>query len=418
MRNLFLIAGLMTSCGLAPINTMGKNTDDTAEDIPEGAIMLGDLAMTPSDMDFGTIKIGENLSSDVTLLNTGSEDVGVAHMYLEGDAVFNLLVTDVTFDIPPGDEELISIDFAPDAESSFAGSFHVLINSESDIGMVSLQGSGSLDGEADADTDTDTDTDTDADTDTDDPSGDISLSKYSHDFGQVTLNSTSMANISVTNESNQNVAITGISSSDSNFSYSAYSDILPGEVISAGLTRSLTVSFTPDQEQSYSGVITLENDSANTSSIDISLSGEGTCATCAPNISVVTGGTAADTMDQFDWLSFPNTHSFMIQNNGDEPLLVTDIILTNDTAPYNDLICGDAAAYTLGSGTSHTIAPYDNVSISVTLAGTGSGATGFCGEDSNYYSFDPSDYQNTIQIISNDPDTPTHVFRLGGLALL
>ena len=76
-----------------------------------------------------------------------------------------------------------------------------------------------------------------------------------------------------------------------------------------------------------------------TPSLSISLNGEGEeqCFICAPDIDVISNGSAADTLDSFQVSNFgnPDTQEFYIQNVGDEPLTISQILLRNDSLPFS-----------------------------------------------------------------------------------
>ena len=99
----------------------------------------------------------------------------------------------------------------------------------------------------------------------------MELSKSAHDYGQISLNSTATFIVDVSNDSDEPITITGVSSTNSAFSVSPYSNVQEDEAISAGITRTMTINFQPTEEIVYSGTLTLQTDSAVTPEISIDL---------------------------------------------------------------------------------------------------------------------------------------------------
>ena len=94
----FVLLFALVGCGLDPVNQLEK-TSDTSDSLPEDSLMLGDLALSPSALDFGTLVIGESDTKELLFINTGEVPLNVASVYLEGDSSFSLTTSIVSFDI-------------------------------------------------------------------------------------------------------------------------------------------------------------------------------------------------------------------------------------------------------------------------------------------------------------------------------
>lgn len=402
IRIIFFIG--LAGCGLSQ---NAKQLDSGSHSDEEG-LYLGELLISPAEIDFSYVQIGQTGSADLLLTNTGSETLTVSSFYLDGDTAFSLNTTALSFDIVSGEEVIQQISFDPTEELEYSGALNIWLSSESSTAQIPINGSGSIDEVVDTGDTTDTD-------DTDQTDNGISLSSSTESFGTVALGSTSIKSVTLTNNSGSDILIQSISSSESAFAYTSSSDVIPGTLIGAGASRSLDVSFSPSQEQNYNGSLTLSTDSSVTPSLSLNLSGAGEeqCYICAPDIDVISNGSAPDTFDAFQVTNFsnPDTQEFYIQNVGDEPLTISQILLRNDSLPFSTPICGVGGTYTLvGNYNNRTLAPYDSLTVQVQLQYSSSNGTTICGEQSLY----PLSEDNTIEIQSDDPDESSQFIKLGG----
>ena len=401
--NRFLFCIALTGCGLSPENKWDSN--DSASD--NDGILLGAMRISPGEINFSQVQIGQAETAELMMTNTGDETLTVSSFYLDGDTSFSLNTSALSFDVEAGADVVQELTFSPTEEIDYSGTLNIWLSSESSTAQVPLTGSGSVDEVIDTGNPTDT-----GNPGTD---GGLSLSSVSQNFGTVGVGSTSIKTVTVTNSGNADILIQSMSSSESAFTYTSSSDVVPGTFISAGASRSLDISFTPSQEQSYSGTLTLNTDSSVTPSLSINLNGEGEeqCFICAPDIDVISNGSAADTLDSFQVSNFgnPDTQEFYIQNVGDEPLTISQILLRNDSLPFATPICGGAGTYSLvGNYSNRTLAPYDSLTVQVQLQYNASNGTTICGEQCLY----PLSEENTIEIQSNDPDESSLFIKLGG----
>ena len=105
-----------------------------------------------------------------------------------------------------------------------------------------------------------------------------------------------------------------------------------------------------------------------------------------------------------------------ISNLGQVALEIQSIIIKNDAGlPATSFpnYCNGVGEYSLISSSSLTILPGSFAEVEVRLDYLGVDSI-TCGENENYYLFNTSDLQNTIQIASNDPARPVSIIRLGG----
>jgi hypothetical protein len=167
--------------------------------------------------------------------------------------------------------------------------------------------------------------------------------------------------------------------------------------LSPGMERTIRVEFSPNTDVEYVGEITFITEELLTEDIDVVVRGRGDeapCDICSPIIDV---SPRVLNLDAF--LSCSESGTVSVSNNGDRPLRVNSVSITNDSI----LACGNFSR-TWGGPT--TLAPGGSLSITVTYR-----ATSECFE---YIDLDAS--WNTMHIGSNDPTDPDFVVNLSGLA--
>ena len=362
-RVLFVLP--LFACTVQPINQTEKTEEENP--YPDG-FQFGDLVIDPGFIDFGNVELDATKTEDLVFINTGSSTVSVVSASIDGDSAFTLESSFLNFDLEPEAEEIVSVRFTPVQETSYEASLSVLISTESSAGEVELSGLG---GDAQG-------SEPSGEPSEEPQEGGLELDKTSHNFGVISLNSTATLVINVDNPTEENITITGVSSTDAAFEISPYSNVQVDESISAGITRTLTINFTPTEEITYEGTITLETDSPDSPEIEIDLSGEGVyqCTVCSPQLRVEgqMSPVKAEVFQVGEMEAFgfplwsepnPNTQTLIIENTGDEELVITDIQIANDQGQpdYNQDFgnnCGTDGEFTLiGTNLPITIPPFD-----------------------------------------------------------
>ena len=162
------------------------------------------------------------------------------------------------------------------------------------------------------------------------------------------------------------------------------------------MQRSMAVEYTPISDERSVGEVTFITEEALEYDVDIVLEGEGDpapCEICAPIIDV-----SPTSLNMFAWCS--ESESVTVSNNGDRPLNVSSVTVTNDPlAP-----CG---TFTRSWPGPRTLGPGETLSIGVTYSITP--GTDFCSDE-----FGVGDDWNNLHIISNDPSTPDFTVQLKG----
>ena len=388
---------LLTGCGLDPMSPDAGLTDSGTTDSGD-VLMIGDLLVSPSSIDFGDILLDAEVSQELTLSNTGSDTISLSSAYLDGDTAYTLTVATPPLDISSGEDISLVVGFTPDAEQTYSGTLNLLVSGEADFAVIDITGVGSLTGDTTSGDDT-------GDTDTDPGTTGISVSTDTISFGTVDIGTTESESVTITNTGSVEVMLQDVATTASGV---VEGDLDTPMLLESGESTTFSVSYTPTDEVNTTAILTIENDSGDEPEIAVTGTGYQNCTICTPVLAVSTGGSNSSSMDQFSSnFGAADSQSLLIYNNGDTDLEIDSITLTNDTTASSTLICGTSGSYTMSSLGQTTIGAYSSTSVTVTYTFSGSGA---CGEVSLY----PLSYENTIVIESNDISYPEYVITLGG----
>jgi len=166
--------------------------------------------------------------------------------------------------------------------------------------------------------------------------------------------------------------------------------------LSPGMERSMTVDFTPVSDESFVGEITFITEETLEYDVDMTVEGDGDaapCEICAPIIDV--SPTSLNLVALCE-----ASESVTVSNNGDRPLNVSAVTVTNDPLAT----CG---TFSRSWGGPRTLSPGESMPINVTY--TIASGTDVCIDE-----FGVGDDWNTLHVISNDPSNPDFTVQLKG----
>lgn len=233
--------------------------------------------------------------------------------------------------------------------------------------------------------------------------GGLELSSSEVDFGDVALSLGASAALTLSNTAEEDINVVGFTSSDPAFAATA--DFRVPGVLFVGASQTLTITFAPSEEINYAGTIAIETGPTSyATSIDVSGRGVSSCTICQPVLAVDTGGSDAYALSftLFTTIDgFSQTLPLTLSNPGDEDLVVTALVLTNDTVST----CG--VFFTDWSGAAMTIPPEGSDLVEVTWV-----VDDACIDAPN----EALDF-NYLHILSNDPDQPDYAIALSAVAL-
>ncbi|UOY09217.1 choice-of-anchor D domain-containing protein [Muricauda sp. SCSIO 64092] len=276
------------------------------------------------DINFENVQINTSSTQTLTILNTGNESFNITEI-TSSNSVFSI-VNGQSTTIQPDGYINVQIQFTPTQEQTYNGVITVDSTADNANGSnSSIQVTG---------------TGVNSSSSTISISGDLN-------FPDTEIGATSQQTLTISNTGNESFNITEITSSNSAFS------IVNGQstTIQPDGYINVQIQFTPTQEQTYNGVITVDStaDNANGSNSSIQVTGTGV------NYSSSTISISGD-------LNFPDTEigatsqqTLTISNTGNESFNITEITSSN-------------SVFSIVNGQSTTIQPdgYINVQIQFT----------------------------------------------------
>jgi large repetitive protein len=368
-----MLLPLMLACGLDPVSD--KDALDTAE-----VVSYGDLSLSPANLDFGYVPVGSSGQQSLVIANSGDAAVNLSAVTLDSDAFVVAEAAAMPVEIGPGVDVTLTVDFTPDVEGSFAGTLSLDTDAE---GIIDVAVAGtSIEGEDTGNTNT---------------GAYMEVSRKSISFGEIDVGKTLEETVVLENTGTEDVLIVNVTSDSNIFGWDK-SLTLP-YVLPAGQTRDVGITFSPLDEQTYSGTVTIASDAENEQETAIAVDGKGFhgCTICAPQISVKYNSQAVYTVtDFFSLLGSDDTKELQIWNEGDEPLEVTDVSITND-----DSLWTCQFSVTGFNGSTWSIDPWSYNAINVTFSGST-----LCLADAGQ-----------VTITSNDPYESTYTVDLQGISL-
>jgi hypothetical protein len=371
---------LLAGCGLSPMGAGGKDSGDT------GAAPAG--VQIPDALDFGSVAVGETATDSVVIRNYTDDDVALLAGELAGDPAFFLdSATIFPMETEAGGQGVVTIGFTPNAEQDFAAELSLTVQGEAEDVVVSIAGVGGAGGGTGGGDDGG---DEGGGSGGSGGSAAVSASPGSVAFGGVYTNETGVTTLSITNNEESDILVTGLQFSDPPaFAWQASSgeSFNLAQVVGAGSSKSIDVYFQPGEERAYSETLTVETDAGD---VIVPLSGTGLeplCTICDPDLVVTTNGSDAYSME----LAGLGTAqaNIVLRNASDVDLTLSAVNLVND---------GNQGDFTLSGITPQVIGPGATVSGTITYACVNP-TFGLCIEGPDLIFGTPS---NTVTFVSDD----------------
>jgi gliding motility-associated-like protein len=337
------------------INLSGAGNLTRIISITESAVALANN----SSLNFPSANVGASVVKNLVISNSGNSALTITNIQVTGD--FSI-TTAVPSSIGPGLNATIAVSFTPTVSGARSGTFTVTSNGNIPTYVINLSGTGialtpiiKLTENA------------------------VTLSNNSNlDFSSAALGSDIFKNLVITNSGNATLTITSIQTTGD----FAFTSAAPSS-ISAGLTATITVRFTPTAAGSRTGTLTISSNSDIPTYV-LNLSGSGISP--APIIEVVAGGIGQSNGSD---LAFSSTNigsdelkDLVITNSGTATLTITNIQVTGD--------------FQLEGNIPSTIPPKSNATITIRFTPTALGAR-----------------TGTLTILNNG-NTPAFVINLKG----
>jgi trimeric autotransporter adhesin len=293
-----------------------------------GTGAVGDLVISPSSYNFGTVVDGQTKSQTITVSNSGTASLTITQFSATGSAYsVSGLATPTT--IAPGASKTFNVLFAPTAAGNLPGSVSITTNASNSPGLLSLAGTGSA------------------------ASVSLSSSPASISFSNVNSGSANSKTVTISNGGNTSLTISQIAVNAKDFSISGMTAPL---TLAAGQNAAMSVTFKPTASENITGNITVSSAQGATSVISVAGSAVQPALAITPssaNFGNVTQGS-------------PATQTIRLSNSGTGTLLVTQLSVTGSGFSTGTL----PLPVSLASGQSTTF----NVAFAPTSAGTASGS--------------------------------------------
>jgi ASPM-SPD-2-Hydin domain-containing protein/centrosomal CEP192-like protein len=350
----------------APGHPAGKiaiksNTPSTGEvdvSVSGGAVAAGKLALSPTSLAFGSVRVGQSQAKAVTLTNPGGTSVTVSQDSVSS-AAFTVGGLTLPLTLAAGQSASFNVTFAPQSSGAVNGS--VRFNGNSSLTMNTV-GSAAWANDS-APTNVALSVSGDGST-----AGQLGATPAGVSFGNVQVGNNQAQTVSLTNGTAASVTITQAVASGSGFGVSGIQLPL---TLGAGQSASFTATFSPASTGAVTGNVVIASSPSNTP-LKIGLSGTG-----------VTAGALSASPSSIAFNSVPvgspQSRSEVLSNTGGSALQITNAAVTGT----GFALSGISVPTTLNAGQSLTFnvifTPQSGAAVTGTLALTASGTVSSLG---------------------------------------
>ncbi|MFB6296507.1 MAG: choice-of-anchor D domain-containing protein, partial [Halobacteriales archaeon] len=333
-----------------------ESDDAGVEDIAiplSGAGATGRINASTDSVDFGTVAAGTLATANVTVTNDGFASLSIEGASISGDGAFTVLAGGDA-EIVPGEEHLITVGFRPESAGPASATLEIASDDPGQGTLtVSLAGQGAV--------------------------PDATLSTTALAYGASPTNSSTTRTVTVRNGGNATLVLSGTRLGGE--SPGAFAVVSSGGTTSLapGESREISVAFAPAATGQQNATLSIPSNDPE-GALNVSLSGTGERSNIAVSPSAVAFGNVrvGETGDA----------RISVQNDGSQPLDLTGIAIAG----------ANASAFTLAGDTgTGTLAPGANRTFAVRFSPSAIGSR-----------------TATVEITSDDPDTPTVEVSLGG----
>lgn len=316
--------------GSVSIISNAPNSPNTIALSGTGVAATVTVTASPSNVTFGSIKVGSARTQNVSITNSGNASVTLNGLVSSGkDISVSGLTIPVT--LTPSQSVNMAVKFAPSASENVSGNV-TLTDAQGNSTVVPVSGSG--------------------------VQGNLTLTPSSFAFGNVSVGSSNSQTVQLGNNGNGVLTVSQISVTGAGFGVAN----VPGLPISLnpGQTSSFNVQFTPAAAGSVSGSLTITSDGTGSPAV-LPLSGTGVSSTQTLSFSSLS-------------LNFGNV------NNGSSANLTETITNSGNANVQITQITAAGTGFSLGSGagTPVTLSPGQSLQFSVVFspatAGNASGS--------------------------------------------
>jgi len=202
------------------------------------------LTASPASLSFGSVVTGSSTTQNVTLTNTGNSSVTVSQIGESGTG-FSVAGITVPLTLAAGKSTTFSVTFAPASAASLSGSVTITSTATNSPATIALSGTG--------------------------VQAQISVVPTSVSFGNVAVGVSNTQSLTIRNAGTANLSVTQAVLAGTGFTLSGLTVPLS---VAPGGSSVFTIGFTPASASSFTGSLTLVNNTPN-SPLVVALAGAG-----------------------------------------------------------------------------------------------------------------------------------------------
>lgn len=213
-------------------------------------VLEPELVLTAEELDFGEVKVEEELIQTLQIVNSGQATLIVDAISITGDGAGMFSISEESFEIPKGEFLDLSISFIPADLETYSAQLEIISDDKDSPELLPLMGVGGLG-----------------------PLPDIELSVASLDFGDVFPGNDELLFFNISNVGDALLKIEDTLQTGSG-AFELITDI-DGQEISPGGTTAIMVNYVPFQEAGDQGQLVIESNDPDEPSITIDFIGNG-----------------------------------------------------------------------------------------------------------------------------------------------
>ena len=317
------LLALVSCTGIGLSGCAGLADTSNAKPTPQATVQI-----SPANMTFAKVAVGQKVTQTATLTNTGTEAVTVTQLAVSSsEFVASGIATPLK--LGPGQTARFQIAFTGSTSGTASGTLTAMTSHGQTSSRVKLNGSAAR------------------------AAAQLALSTTSLNFGSVLVNGHSTQAVTIQNSGQSDMQISQVAVTGAGFSVSG---VATPVTLPAGQSMALQATFAPTTAGAAAGAITVTSDATNPTS-NVALSGSGVAGTYTMSLAPAS-------------VSFSNvnvgssaTQNIQLSNTGNSSVTVTQVAASGSGVSVS------------GVATPFTLLPLQNAVLTVKYAPTTSGAT-------------------------------------------
>jgi len=345
--------GIVLLCLATMVGCQGVSTSKSATQ----TLQSGTLSLSGASLDFGSVTSGTSKTLSMTFSNTGTASITVSSASISSQ-YFSVSAPSLPMAILAGQSIPVSFVFSPNATGTFNATVSITTNASNSAATLSLTGTGVANGQ-------------------------LAVNPGNEIFGSVTVGSQSNQTVTLTNNTGSTVNVSAASVSGIGFKLSGITVPL---ALNASQSTTFTVTFAPQSAGSASGSVTITSNAPNPT-LSMALSGTGAAVAAVGSLGANPTSLSFGTVQTGTNQPLSET----VTNVGGSTVTISQVgisgpgfTLSGISTPAT-LTAGQSATFTVtfapasggsASGSVTVTSNGSNPTLTISLAGTGSAASG------------------------------------------